>query len=163
MTPFDASEWQARVRGDSCALCRQVSEPEKHGHPIATLPSGTVFLQDDGDFRGYCILVYRRHVVELFDLSESERHAFVEDGAAVARAVSCVTGALKINYAMLGNLAPHLHLHVIPRTADDGWWGQSPWARPDSQKRALPVADLAALREKLTAAIESACPPPISN
>ena len=30
-----------------------------------------------------------------------------------------MTGALRINYAVYGNVAPHLHAHVIPRHATE--------------------------------------------
>lgn len=153
MTPFDEREWQARVRGTACPLCRQTEAAAGHPDRVASLESGHVFLQNDADFRGYCILVHRRHVVELFELSAEERRAFMEDAAAIASAVHAAASPLKINYAMLGNLVPHLHLHIIPRFAADGWWGQSPWARPDTQKRPLTPEAFAALRDQLSAAL----------
>ncbi len=28
----------------------------------------------------------------------------------------------KINIAALGNMVPHLHIHIIPRFINDPWW-----------------------------------------
>jgi diadenosine tetraphosphate (Ap4A) HIT family hydrolase len=37
----------------------------------------------------------------------------------VARALKLVFGARKVNYALFGNLVPHVHWHLIPRLATD--------------------------------------------
>ncbi len=152
MTTFDPASWSAKVRGDDCALCAGLRTVDAV-RTMAELPSGRVVLQDDADFRGYCILVFRRHACELFDLTHAERSALIEDINRVAQAVRRVVQPGKLNYAMLGNMAPHLHVHVIPRFPSDGWWGQSIWARPDAARRALMSDDLAALAKALRAAI----------
>lgn len=152
MTTFDPATWSAKVRGDDCALCTGLRTDDA-GRIVAELASGRVLLQDDADFRGYCILVFRRHACELFELSYAERSALIEDVNRVAQAVQRVVQPAKLNYAMLGNMAPHLHVHVIPRFPGDGWWGQSIWARPDAARRTLPTEELAALGAALRATL----------
>lgn len=65
--------------------------------------------------RGYCCLVFRRHAVELHDLTADEGAAFMRDIQRVSRALKPLTGAVKLNYEVHGNSLPHLHMHFFPR------------------------------------------------
>jgi diadenosine tetraphosphate (Ap4A) HIT family hydrolase len=69
--------------------------------------------------RGYACLVFKRHVVELHDLSEDEGAAFMRDVRLLSAAVQRVTGAVKLNYEVHGNTVPHLHMHFYPRYPGD--------------------------------------------
>lgn len=73
--------------------------------------------------RGYACLVFRRHAVELHDLSEMEGAAFMRDIRRLSAAVQEVTGAVKLNYEVHGNSVPHLHMHFFPRYAGDPFEG----------------------------------------
>lgn len=157
---FDADLWSALIDGRACPVCRAAANADvAEGMTVADLPSGRVVLQQDADFPGYCILYYRRHVTELHELSEEERAALMEDIAAVARAIANVQRPAKLNYAILGNEAPHLHCHVIPRFPDDGYWGKPIWLRPADRKRALPPEQYHALGNAIQAAIGTAIAP----
>ncbi len=144
MNAFEPDEWQAKVEGRSCPLC---GPPERR--VVAVLPSGRVELVNDEDFRGYCILVHRRHVTELFELSQAERSRFVEDVTLVARVLEEQLRPAKINYEVLGNIVPHLHCHVVPRYPDDGYWGQPIWSRPSNRLRLLPLEQFEFLARSL--------------
>lgn len=120
---------------------------------VAELPSGRIHLQNDADSPGYCILVFKRHAVELFDLSETERAQFMEDIARVGSVVEEVCRPNKINVAMLGNACPHLHCHIKPRTFDDPQWGRAPIFTPPSSP--LPPDEYARLQERFRAAFAS--------
>ena len=41
------------------------------------------------------------------------------DAGRLGDALIEVTGALRINYAIFGNVEPALHIHVVPRFADE--------------------------------------------
>ena len=86
---------------------------------IAELSEGTVYLHTDQFFPGWSILVLRRHATELFELEREERARLTEDVTDVARALKEAFDARKVNYALLGNLVPHVHWHLIPRLAAD--------------------------------------------
>ena len=47
-------------------------------------------------------------------LAPAAQAAFLADMARLGQAVLEVTGAVRINYAMFGNLEPALHAHVVP-------------------------------------------------
>jgi len=86
---------------------------------IARMASGWAVLGDTQFLRGYCLLLPDPVVPTLNDMEESVRAAFLTDMAALGDAVLAVTGAVRINYEMLGNLEPALHAHVFPRFDDE--------------------------------------------
>ena len=86
---------------------------------IARMPSGWAILGDPQVLRGYCLLLPDPVVGHLNDFDGAARERFLADMARLGDAVLAATGALRINYAMLGNLEPALHAHVLPRYADE--------------------------------------------
>ena len=86
---------------------------------IAALRESVVYLHDDQFFSGWSVLVLRRHATELFELEPDERTRLMHEVSDVARALKLAFDARKVNYALFGNLVPHVHWHVIPRLASD--------------------------------------------
>lgn len=86
---------------------------------IGRTRSGWVVLGDPQVLRAYCLLLPDPVVVSLNDLEGESRREFLDDMTAIGDAVLEVTGALRINYEILGNLEPSLHAHIIPRYADE--------------------------------------------
>src|SRR5262249_49406390 len=52
-------------------------------------------------------------------LASQQRAGYLQDVARVGDALLKLTGAVRINYAILGNQDPALHTHLIPRYADE--------------------------------------------
>jgi diadenosine tetraphosphate (Ap4A) HIT family hydrolase len=50
--------------------------------------------------------------------------------SAVAKALYCVFAPDKINYELLGNMAPHMHWHIVPRSLSDPLWPRPHWSEP---------------------------------
>ncbi len=73
--------------------------------------------------RGYAWLAFRRHVVELHELTDSEGTSFMRDIRRASKAIAAVTGAVKLNHEIHGNSVPHLHLHIFPRYIGDPFEG----------------------------------------
>jgi diadenosine tetraphosphate (Ap4A) HIT family hydrolase len=100
---------------DACVICRR-GKPED---VVAELDSSWVTLGEDAPLRGYACLVFRRHAVELHDLTEDEGAAFMRDIQRCSDALKRVTGAVKLNYEVHGNTIEHLHMHFYPRYPGD--------------------------------------------
>ena len=86
-------------------------------------------------------------VPSLNALGAQERTGFLLDMARLGDALLKVTGAIRINYAIYGNIEPALHAHVIPRYPDeaDKLRVSQPWAydweaAPSLRSRGLPGA-----------------------
>jgi len=72
-------------------------------------------LYNDGRFPGRSLLVLDVHEEELALLSPLTLSEFMEDVQVAGRAIQKAVGALRMNYAILGNAVPHVHCHIIPR------------------------------------------------
>ncbi len=95
--------------------CRAGSEPTI----IARMASGWAVLGDPQVLRGYCLLLPDPVVPHLNALEPAAQRAFLADMARMGDAVYHVTGAVRVNYALFGNVEPALHAHVFPRYADE--------------------------------------------
>jgi diadenosine tetraphosphate (Ap4A) HIT family hydrolase len=128
---------------------------------VAELPRSWMLLGDAQYYRGYCVLVAKRHVSELYLMPRGEVHELLDEILAASRSINQVVSPLKLNYECLGNQEPHVHWHIFPRSSRDPMRLQPVWVRAeterkvqleDSERRSL-IADLrAALQRYLPAA-----------
>jgi diadenosine tetraphosphate (Ap4A) HIT family hydrolase len=93
----------------------QLAREGKNPTVIARLRSGWVVLGDKQVVEGYCLLLPDPVVADLNALANEARVEYLEDMSKVGDALLAVTGADRINYAILGNTEPALHAHIIPR------------------------------------------------
>jgi len=113
-------EWERFRNADTCPVCL-------HGRPadaIAELETTFLIAGEDGPMKGYCFLLFKRHAIELYELSADEAAAFMRDVQRTAKAVHEITRAVKLNYEIHGNTIPHLHLHLFPRYIGDQFENQ---------------------------------------
>jgi len=131
--------------------CRAGEDPTA----IARLPTGWAVMGDPQVLAGHCLLLPDPVAPHLNALAPAAQAAFLADVARLGQAVPELTGALRINYALFGNLEPALHAHVLPRYADepDSLRAAHPWAYDWAAARrfdpAMDAALQAALRERL--------------
>ncbi len=99
------------------AIHRQVAAARAGEEPrvAARLFSGWVLFGERQFVRGYVLLLPDPVVPSLNALGAKERAMFLHDMGRLGDALLKVTGAARINYAILGNLEPALHAHIIPR------------------------------------------------
>jgi diadenosine tetraphosphate (Ap4A) HIT family hydrolase len=98
-----------------------------------------VILVADKDYPAFCRVIWNAHVREMSDLDATGRGHFMHVVFAVERALRASLSPDKINLASLGNQAPHLHWHVIPRFADDAHFPDPVWAARRRAGHAHPV------------------------
>ncbi len=75
---------------------------------------------------GHALVVPKRHVASLLDLTQDELHVAIFIAKRVAGAVLEATGSAAFNILQndgqaAGQLIDHVHFHVIPRSPDDGF------------------------------------------
>jgi diadenosine tetraphosphate (Ap4A) HIT family hydrolase len=108
------------------AACQAGSEPAL----IARMQSGWAVMGSTQVLRGYCLLLPDPVVPHLNALPLAARSIFWADLGRLGDAILEVTQALRINYAIFGNLEPALHAHALPRYADEpeAYRTANPWA-----------------------------------
>ena len=106
--------------------CRAADYPPA----AARLRSGWVVMGERQILTGYCLLLPDPVVPHLNALRSDLRARFLSDMAAIGDALLAITGAVRINYAMFGNVDPALHAHIFPRRS----------AEPESTRTVQPWA-----------------------
>lgn len=118
---------------NNCPYC---TKNEKHMSSlikICQLNVSTLYLLKEQTYKGRCIVVLNWHMTELFDLENEIMHLFAEDVSRAAKAISKAFQPQKINYAVYGDLVPHLHFHLVPKYIDGHCWGKPFDSQPDDK------------------------------
>ena len=110
---------------DDCIFCRIIAGEI----PAATLVDTdkvTSFLDINPVNPGHALVVPKRHVASLLDLQQDELHTAIFVAKRLAGAIAEATGSPAFNILQndgepAGQIVPHVHFHVIPRRADDGF------------------------------------------
>jgi len=85
----------------------------------------TSMLAAQGLLWGKCVVISKKHYVELYEMLPQDLLGYMSDVQKTAWALKNVSGAVKINLEIHGNTKPHLHTHLFPRYLDDLYAGQS--------------------------------------
>jgi diadenosine tetraphosphate (Ap4A) HIT family hydrolase len=144
---------------DATAIHRRVASLRDGRDPtvLARLASGWAVLGDPQVIEGYCLLLPDPVVPHLNALAGADRARFLEDMARLGDAVLSVTGAVRINYAMFGNVEPALHAHVFPRRLDEppALVTAHPWAWDWGSAPAFHATHHGPLQSRLRAALDA--------
>ncbi len=108
-------DWDARKRGDSCWFCTDLSVRSFHSGRASE-----AILERHAIANGHVAVVFRgRHVADFTSLSPEELANYSRDIQAVGSMIERIFRPCHVNYMLLGNIVPHLHVHVVPRYLDD--------------------------------------------
>ena len=130
------------VADAACAFCRIVSGDEPADIVLST-DDVLAFLDRRPVFKGHVLLVPRRHVLTLTDLSDDLLPPLFAGARTLAQAVKDGLGAqgsfVALNNTVSQSVA-HLHVHVVPRTKGDGlrgfFWPRTTYAVGESKEYA---------------------------
>src|SRR5438552_9517277 len=101
---------------ETCPLCQKVRTLNQlpSDEFVWEFPNSISFLGPWQYFEGYCVVVAKKHITELFEFSAAERSAIMAEVSRMAQAIHLVVNPRKINYEWLGNQVPHRHWHLFP-------------------------------------------------
>lgn len=107
---------------------------------ICRLRSGWAVLGDSQFIAGYSLLLPDPVVPSLNDLSPDQRAQFLLDMTAIGDALLATTDAYRINYEILGNTEPALHVHIFPRriTEPDQYRFGPVFSYPNAERQTRP-------------------------
>jgi diadenosine tetraphosphate (Ap4A) HIT family hydrolase len=135
-----------------CLYCRRDQRLQDLMIEIGPMTVSTLYLFKEQTHRGRCVVAYRAHVNELFELPDAELARFMSDVARAAKAIKAAFAPNKINYGAYSDKLPHLHMHLVPKYEGGAAWG-APFEMMPANKTLLADADytavIAAIRGKL--------------
>lgn len=76
----------------------------------------------------------REYVTDITDLSIAGRALLMEETVEVSRLLKDLYHPDKVNVAMLGNIVPQLHMHVVARFKNDSSWPDPVWGKEKPRK-----------------------------
>jgi diadenosine tetraphosphate (Ap4A) HIT family hydrolase len=108
-------DWESRKRGGSCLFCMDLSARSFHSGRASE-----AILERYAVANGHVAVVFRgRHVADLTALTHGELADYSHDIQTVGSIIERVFQPCHVNYLLLGNIVPHLHMHVVPRYLHD--------------------------------------------
>jgi diadenosine tetraphosphate (Ap4A) HIT family hydrolase len=134
-----------------CLYCQRNELQKSLMIEMCDLKASTLFLFKEQSLPGRCVVAYKDHVKELFELSVSDRNDFMEDVCRVAAAMQKAFSPAKINYGAYSDKLPHLHFHLVPKYEDGLSYGGTFEMNP--QKTYLSEAEYAEMTKKIMNAL----------
>jgi diadenosine tetraphosphate (Ap4A) HIT family hydrolase len=92
---------------------------------ICKLNVSTVYLFREQTYRGRCIVAYKDHAKELYELDNDALLSYMQDVNKVAKALKDIFTPVKINYGAYSDKLPHLHIHLVPKYTDGPDFGST--------------------------------------
>ena len=131
---------------EECLVCRKHrGEIDMPGGPIFEddllyIAHALTFGNEVKHYLGHVFVEPKRHVAELADLTETEAQALGLYTSRAARALMDTLGMVHVYAFVIGDGAPHVHVHVIGRYPDAPrpYWGPRVDEWPDAPHGAAP-------------------------
>ena len=98
----------------TCVFCQDVRNA---GDVVAEDDRLWIVLHEDWAVRGHAMVVWKKHVENVADLTADESAHFAVAHHRAERALLAATGAERAILMKLGIVTPHLHLHIYPVAA----------------------------------------------
>lgn len=94
---------------------------------IGSLDLTDVLLMNDIRYPWLILVPRLNNIFDITDLCEENRQTLMKEINFVASLVKQQYQPEKLNIAMLGNVVPQLHCHIIARFTDDFAWAKPVW------------------------------------
>jgi len=113
----------AKRMPQNCLYCQNKALLDSLMIKIADLNVSTLYLFKEQTHPGRCVVAYKDHVGEQFEIPEAEYVQFMLDVRRVAQALSRAFHPDKINFGAYSDTLRHAHWHIVPKYQDGPEWG----------------------------------------
>ncbi|MFT4222259.1 HIT family protein [Dysgonomonas sp.] len=103
---------------NDCLYCNKNQAQKDLMIEVCDLQASTVFLFKEQTYHGRCIVAYKDHATELYELEDEALLAYMEDVNKVAKGLKELFNSVKVNYGAYSDKLPHLHFHLVPKYTD---------------------------------------------
>ncbi|HTA65265.1 MAG TPA: HIT domain-containing protein [Xanthomonadaceae bacterium] len=103
-------------------------------------------LMNDARFPWLILVPRRAKLHEFVDLQENEQSLLLEEIRRCCALFKALHTPMRINIAMIGNVVPQLHVHVVARFADDATWPRPVWGFGKAQPYKQEMLDMRVAR-----------------
>lgn len=110
-------------KNPDCLYCSRNQLQKDLMIEVCDLSASTLFLFKEQTYRGRCVVAYKDHANQLFELSEEDRNSFMADVAKVSKAIDAAFQPVKINMGAYSDKLQHLHFHLAPKYVDGPDYG----------------------------------------
>ncbi|MBP2657589.1 MAG: Cwf19-like, domain 1-containing protein [Firmicutes bacterium] len=118
---------------NSCFHCTKDQRLQDLMIEIAELEISTLYLFKEQTYKGRCLLSYKGHKSELFELTSEELRLYTKDMAKTAKAIQLACKPDRINYGAYSDKLLHLHFHIVPKYKEGYSWGSAFEMMPDNK------------------------------
>ena len=99
----------------------------KDSHYITELKLCSVRLINNSRFPWIILIPKRKKKTEIFHLNKKDQKLLIEEIVYSSKIMKKTFKAFNLNIEKIGNIVPHLHIHVIARSKKDSSWPLSVW------------------------------------
>jgi diadenosine tetraphosphate (Ap4A) HIT family hydrolase len=110
-------------KNPNCLYCTRNQLQHDLMIEICDLSASTLFLFKEQTYHGRCVVAFKDHANQLFELSDLDRNAFMADMAKVSKAIDSAFQPVKINMGAYSDKLQHLHVHLAPKYVDGPDYG----------------------------------------
>lgn len=97
---------------------------------VCDLSFSTVLFEDNVLCPWIFLVPRKENVRNMLDLTTEERLTLMKEIELAEKVMTRLFNPTQINVAMIGNLTPQLHVHVICRYESDPYWPGTVWNQP---------------------------------
>jgi diadenosine tetraphosphate (Ap4A) HIT family hydrolase len=108
-----------------CLYCQNNETLHNLMIKICDLEVSQLFIFKEQSHPGRCNVVYKEHAIDLHDLTDDQRNAFMGDVARAGKAIAEAFSPDKINYGSYGDKLSHLHFHHCTKIQRRIWFWRS--------------------------------------
>ena len=99
----------------------------KDSHYITELKLCSVRLIDNCRFPWIILIPRRKKITEIFHLNKKDQKVLIEEIVYSSKIMKKTFKSFSLNVEKIGNIVPHLHIHIISRSKKDSSCPLSVW------------------------------------
>lgn len=131
----------------NCLYCQNKEALDALMIKIADLSVSTLYLFKEQTHPGRCVVAYKDHVGQQFEIPQADYVQFMLDVRRVAIAINKAFQPAKINFGAYSDTLKHAHWHIVPKYEGGPEWGGTFAMNP--KQTYLSEAEYAAIIDKI--------------